>query len=197
MYSQSVPASCPGSSAALLLVDVIHDLEFPGGEQLFGSAKAMAERTADLKRRVRRRGIPAIYLNEEDSRFRPSFSRQLKRCLCEPVRGRPIAQLLRPEEEDFFVLRSQQPAGLMARLDAMLQSFQAGTLIFAGMAASLCLLFTANDTYLSDFRLLVPRDCVAAKTEADRENALEQISYVLDIDTRPSDELAPLLELIS
>ncbi|MGO8749745.1 MAG: cysteine hydrolase family protein [Thermoguttaceae bacterium] len=180
-------------SIALVLVDVIHDLEFPGGELLLDSARAMAERTADLKRRARLRGIPAVYVNEEDDRFRPSFVRQVERCLQEGVRGRPIVELLRPDKEDFVALRSERSACYLTALDTLLQSFRTSTLIFTGMAASLCLLLTASDSYLSGFHLLVPSDCVAARTEADKQNALEQMRCVLGVDTRPSSELTRLV----
>ncbi len=38
------------SSVALILIDVINDLEFPEGEQMFEDALKMAERIAQLKK---------------------------------------------------------------------------------------------------------------------------------------------------
>ena len=49
--------------------------------------------------------------------------------------------------------------------------------------------FTANDAYMRDFSLIVPRDCVASNTEEDNGNALEQMRKVLKADIRPSTEL--------
>ena len=43
---------------ALLLIDVINDLEFPEGEQLLQFARPMADRIAALKARPRRAGHP-------------------------------------------------------------------------------------------------------------------------------------------
>ena len=43
------------AQTALLLVDVINDLEFPGGEQLLVQAEPMARQIAALKQRARRR----------------------------------------------------------------------------------------------------------------------------------------------
>jgi nicotinamidase-related amidase len=42
------------SPIALLLIDVINDLEFEGGEQLLKHAVPVARKIADLKRRPRR-----------------------------------------------------------------------------------------------------------------------------------------------
>jgi nicotinamidase-related amidase len=53
------------SAAALLLIDVINDLEFEGSREIFEQAMPMAKNLAELKRRARRSGIPAIYVNEQ------------------------------------------------------------------------------------------------------------------------------------
>ena len=51
------------------------------------------------------------------------------------------------------------------------------------------MLFTANDAYMRDFRLVVPGDCVASNTEEENRHALEQMEQVLKADTRASTEL--------
>jgi len=48
------------SRVALLLIDVINDLDFPEGEQLLEHALPMARRIADLKRLARQHAVPAI-----------------------------------------------------------------------------------------------------------------------------------------
>ena len=48
------------ASVALLLLDVVNDLEFPGGERLVRHALPMARRLARLRARAKRAGIPVI-----------------------------------------------------------------------------------------------------------------------------------------
>ena len=64
------------------------------------------------------------------------------------------------------------------------------TVVLAGMATNICVLFTANDAYMRDFQLVVPSDCVASNTEDKNRYALEQMSNVLKADTRHSSELS-------
>ncbi|HEX2514758.1 MAG TPA: cysteine hydrolase, partial [Chloroflexota bacterium] len=45
------------SDVALLLIDVINDMEYPGGDRLFAHALPMAERLAALVRRAREAGV--------------------------------------------------------------------------------------------------------------------------------------------
>jgi nicotinamidase-related amidase len=61
------------ADVALLLIDVINDLEFPEGDQLLRFARPMAERIVELKGRAKRAGIPTIYVND-NSRTSPSTS---------------------------------------------------------------------------------------------------------------------------
>lgn len=58
----NVPENC---TVALLLIDVINDLEFEGAEALAQAALPMAQRIAALKLRAEAKGIPAIYMNRQ------------------------------------------------------------------------------------------------------------------------------------
>ena len=62
-------------------------------------------------------------------------------------------------------------------------------LIVTGVAANICVLFTANDAYMRDYALFVPSDCVASNTEEENQYALEQMSRILKADVRPSTDL--------
>ncbi|HVL37596.1 MAG TPA: isochorismatase family protein, partial [Burkholderiales bacterium] len=65
----------------------------------------------------------------------------------------------------------------------------AESLILTGVAGNFCVLFTAHDAYMRDYRLLVPRDCVASATEHDDRYALKHMASVTKADTRPSAEI--------
>jgi nicotinamidase-related amidase len=64
------------------------------------------------------------------------------------------------------------------------------SLIITGIAADICVLFTATGAYMRDFSQYVPPDCVASKTAKDNRHALERMAKVLKADTRESTELA-------
>lgn len=177
------------SDVALLLIDVINDLEFEGGEQLLKFALPMAEKIAALKERARRAEIPTIYVNDNFGKWQSDFSKQLEHCLEGDVTGRPIAELLKPGEDDYFVLKPKHSGFFSTTLDTLLDYLQAKSLILTGLAGNICVLFTANDAYMRDFHLVIPSDCVASNTAEDNEHALEIMRSVLKADTRPSTEL--------
>ena len=187
--------NAPDSSpVALLLIDVINDLDFPEGQQLLEHALPMARNIAALKAQAKRAGIPVVYINDNFGRWRSDFSVQVEHCLREGALGKPIVDLLHPEEDDYFVLKPKHSGFFSTSLDILLDYLHVETVILTGIAANICVLFTANDAYMRDLYLVVPSDCVASNTEEDNRYALEQMRVVLKADTRRSTELS-LLEL--
>jgi nicotinamidase-related amidase len=174
------------SDVALLLIDVINDLEFEGGERLLASALAAADRLAALAARARRAGVPVIYANDNFGRWRSDFSALLARVLGEDVRGRPIAERLRPDPSDYVVLKPKHSAFFSTTLDLLLRYLKTRTLVIGGFTADRCVLFTASDAYLRDFRVVVPSDGVASLDARANRVALAQMRTLLDADIRPS-----------
>ena len=178
------------ATAALLLIDVINDLEFPEGDQLLEFALPMAQRIAALKKRAKQAGVPAIYVNDNFGRWRSDFNAQVQHCLNDGVRGAAIVELLRPEADDYFVLKPKHSGFFDTTLDTLLSYLEAQAVILTGLAANICVLFTANDAYMRDLHLLVPCDCVASNTRTENDYALQQMRKVLKADTRASDEIS-------
>jgi nicotinamidase-related amidase len=177
------------ADVALLLIDVINDLNFPEGEQLLRYAVPMAQRLLALKRRAKEAGIPVIYVNDNFGRWRSNFTTQVEHCLNDGVRGRPLVEPLVPDADDYFVLKPKHSGFFSTTLDILLEYLGTKTLILTGIAGNICVLFTANDAYMRDFALIVPCDCVASNTEQENAGALEEMKKVLKADVRPSTEL--------
>ena len=177
------------SEVAIVLIDVINDLEFPEGDQLLETALPAARNIARLKERAREANVPIIYVNDNFGRWRSDFKKIVDRCLHSDVRGRPIAELLVPDEDDYFVLKPKHSGFFSTTLDLLLEYLGVRTLIVAGFAGNNCVLFTANDAYMRDYRLIVPADCTASNTHVDNETALQQMQQVLKADIRPSTEI--------
>lgn len=179
----SAPDEC---SVALLLIDWINDLEFDGGERLLTHALPAAKATAALRRRARQAGVPVIYCNDNFGRWRSDFRSLLEHVLTDDVRGKPIGELLAPDEDDYFVLKPKHSAFHSTSLEVLLAHLGATTLILTGTAGNFCVLFTAQDAYMRDFRLVVPRDCLASEEEADNRHALEHMAKTCKADVAPS-----------
>src|SRR5689334_7207116 len=108
------------ASVALLLIDMINALDFADGKIILKQALPAARRIARLKKRCRRAGIPAIYVNDNFGRWRSDFKNLLKHCLSRKVPGRSLAQLLPPETEDYFVLKPKHSGFFASTLSTLL-----------------------------------------------------------------------------
>ena len=177
----NAPDDCP---VALLVIDMINAFEFDGAEKVLPRALKAAKAIARLKARARQAGVPVIYVNDNFGKWRSDFRTLLEHCL--KKKGRPIAELLKPQREDYFVLKPKHSGFHSTTLDVLLAYLGARTVVLTGVAANNCVLFTAHDAYMRDLHLLVPRDCVASESESVDRYALEHMAKVLKADTAPS-----------
>ncbi|HEX6694665.1 MAG TPA: isochorismatase family cysteine hydrolase [Longimicrobiales bacterium] len=188
--SHDLHGSAPDASpVALLLIDVINDLEFPGAEELLGPAVEAATAIRALSERARAAGIPVIYANDNFGRWRSDFRQLIDHVRHDGCRGKPLADLLAPHEEDYFVLKPKHSAFYATTLDTLLQYLGAKHLIITGLTTDMCVLFTASDAFMRDFRVHIPPDCVAEIPQDDNAKVLDYMARVLDADLTPSPEL--------
>ena len=177
------------SDTALLLIDVINDFDFPEGEQLLQLALPVGKNIAALKQRTKAAGIPTIYVNDNFGRWRSDFKKIVAHCRDENARGKRFVELLLPDEEDYFVLKPKHSGFYSTTLDLLLTHLNAKNLILTGIAGNNCVLVTANDAYMRDYKVFVPSDCIVSNTEEENAYALKQMETVLKTDTTPSEKL--------
>jgi nicotinamidase-related amidase len=175
------------SETALLIIDVINDLDFPEANQLMRYAPTMARKLAALKERAEKAGIPSIYVNDNFGRWRSDFRRLVEHC--RKGKAREIVDLLRPDEDDYFVLKPKHSGFFSSALETLLRYLGARTLILTGIAGNYCVLFTANDAYMRDYRLIIPRDCTVSNTKKENDQALALMENYLKADTRLSTKI--------
>ena len=177
------------SEVAVLLIDVINDFEFEGGEQLLESALLASRNIARLKMAAQEVNVPVIYVNDNFGKWRSDFKKLVSHCLEENVRGRQIAQLLKPDEDDYFVLKPKHSGFFSTTLDLLLEYLGVRRLVIVGFAGNNCVLFTASDAYMRDYQLYIPSDCTASLEKTENENALHQMRDLLKADIRASTEV--------
>lgn len=175
------------SRTALVLIDVLNTFEFPGARRMLREALPAARRIARLRKRASDRGIPVIYANDNFGQWRSNLDSLVKICLEKP--GRQLVRLLLPSPQDYFVLKPKNSAFYATSLDLLLQHIGVQVLVLAGFAGNNCVLFTANDAYMRDYRIHVPRDCIASVLKQDNTRALRQMRHLLKADISVSSRL--------
>lgn len=178
------------AQAALLLIDLIQDYRFGGGQAMADAVAEMAPRVLDLRQRARAAAAPVIYCNDNFGRWRSDPHTVVERCARE---GRLPARLLRelaPSGDDYFVLKPRHSAFHSTPLDVLLESLGTARLVLAGVATDSCILVTTAEAHMRKYALHVPRDCVAAKTRRRSRLALALMKASFSADTRPAARVA-------
>lgn len=128
-------------------------------------------------------------MNDNFGRWRSDFAAQVTHCLDENNPGKAVVTLLKPDRDDYFVLKPKHSGFFSTTLDTLLEYLGVTTVVLTGLAANICVLFTANDAYMRDLHLVVPADCVASNTREENDYALQQMKEVLKADVRESTKL--------
>ena len=178
-----------GHSTALLMIDVINDMEFVGGDRLLEFAEPIVQPLVELKRRARRHHVPVIYVNDNFGMWRSDFAATFENVCNRPCRGQAIADALRPDDEDFFVLKPKHSGFHYTPLPLLLTSLGVRRLVLCGVAGNICVLFTANDAIMHGYEVVIPRDTLASESREANDWALRQFRDVFDVQTPRSKEV--------
>jgi nicotinamidase-related amidase len=176
------------SEVALIIVDVINDLDFPEAKQLARFVPALADKIARLKRRAKAARVPVIYVNDNFGRWRSDFRALIEHC--RKGKSRSLIEKLYPEQDDYFVLKPKHSGFFSSTLETLLRYLRVRRLIITGIAGNFCVLFTANDAYMRDYELAIPCDCVISNTAKENTEALRLMGRYLKADTRRSQRIS-------
>jgi nicotinamidase-related amidase len=178
------------SRAALLVIDMINDLEFDEGRALLPHAITAARSIRVLGAAARQAGVPVVYVNDNYGQWHSERSLIVEHCSREGALGRDVVKSLEPEDDDYFVRKPQFSGFYSTNLPALLPRLGAQRLILTGVSADICVLFTAADAHMREYDLWVPADCVASFDPQRTRWALEIMKKSMKAEVRGSEELS-------
>lgn len=159
--------------AALLILDMLSEFDFPDGATLQRAAAKVAADIAKLAARARKSRIPVIYVNDTGGRWESDQRAFLARC--RQGRGADIALLLQPAERDYFMFKPKHSAFYGTPLAELLYMLKVRHLVLTGQSSHQCVLLTASDAHVRGLEVTVVSNCIAAAKRADTRHA----AYVL------------------
>ena len=102
--------------------------------------------------------------------------------------GQGIATRLAPRAWDVFVIKPQFSGFYATTLPAVLPMLGVTRLILTGIAADICVLFTAADAHMREYDLWVPADAVASEDDWRANWALDIIRKSMKANTSATTE---------
>jgi len=153
---------------AVVVIDMIND--FVKG--VFKSDRA-AKIVLNIKRLLdfaRKHGVPIIYATDAHlPNIEPEYEVWGPHAL-KGSWGAEIIDELKPEKNDYRVLKRKYSAFQGTDLDMLLRELKIDTVILTGVVTDICIQHTAADAFFRGYKVIVPQDCVEA-VDAPTQNA--------------------------
>ncbi|HEU4532110.1 MAG TPA: isochorismatase family cysteine hydrolase [Steroidobacteraceae bacterium] len=173
------PAGSAKGRAALLVIDLINDFSFPDGARVWREVQRVQANVGALLDKARRNAVPVVYVNDNLGRWRSDARRLVERCTAPSSPSRDFVQRIAPQERDYFVLKPRHSGFYCTPLELLLEFLRVRTLILTGISTNSCIWMTASEAHQREYRLIVPRDAVAATTARDSRMTLQQLQRSL------------------
>lgn len=181
------PRKAAGATA-LLIIDMINDLSFEGAEGLRDGARDAAAAIAKLRDAADAAGVPTIYVNDNYDQWHSERSKLIEHATRHEGDRHPLVRRLRPRDEDYFIIKPQFSGFYATNLPVLLPRLGASRVVLTGVAADICVLFTAADAHMREYALWVPSDCTAGEDRQRTDWALEIMRNSMGAETRPTGE---------
>ena len=159
----------PRGGAALLVIDMINSFDFAGADRLKPKAVRAAKAISALRERFDAAGMPVIYVNDNFNEWHSERSRLVKQGL---TSSPEVLLPITPKESDYFIIKPQFSAFYATNLPLLLPKLGVSRLVLTGIQTDICVLFTAGDAHMRDYRLWAPADCVASVDDERGHQAL-------------------------
>jgi nicotinamidase-related amidase len=158
---------------ALLILDMLSEFRFPDAARVLRGAKQAAPAIARLKTRAQRANVPVIYVNDTAGKWESDPRGFVERCKSPQARGRDVAEQIEPDlSRDYFMFKPKHSAFFGTPLESLLGQLGIRRLVLTGVTSDQCVLFTAMDAHVREYQLVMPGDCVGARSRRETQHAL-------------------------
>lgn len=171
------------NQSAIIFVDIINDFNFNGSEKLLMHTNEILPHLKKLKDFGKKNNIPMIYVNDHYGLWQANFHQIIDHC--ENESNQHIIHELKPDDDDYFLIKPQHSAFFQTPLHSLLGQLSKTNLIMAGIAGDICILFTAKDAYMYQYTIHIPENCMASEEKEGNDYALYLMRSVMDANVEP------------
>lgn len=163
---------------ALLIIDMLNDFVKEGGTLVVPKARDIIPNIKKRLDEAHRAGTPVIYMTDAHLPNDVEFEAWGPHAI-PGTWGHEIIEELKPREGEYVLHKRKYSAFYGTDLDPFLRDFRIEKIIITGTLTNICIYYTAIDAVMRDYKVVVPRDCVAAITDEEHNFALNQMETVL------------------
>jgi nicotinamidase-related amidase len=167
---------------ALLIIDMLNDFVLQGAPLEVPETRKVIPAIKREIETAKRQGRPVIYVcdaHEPDDKEFSKFGWP-----AHAVKGTAGAQVvdeLRPRVDDIIIEKTTYSGFYNTKLDETLKNLGVDSLRITGCVTHICVMFTASDAVLRDYKVTVVKDGVAGISKEDHEAALRIMKNVMGV----------------
>lgn len=189
-----MPTSTPTAPArdagrggvALLIIDMINRFDFAGGDGLKRRAQQLVTPILKLREQANAAQVPVIFVNDHFGEWHSEKSILVERAA---AHAPELVAAIAPCEHDYFIIKPQFSGFYATNLPLLLPKLGVSRLVITGVATDICVLFTAADAYMRDYKLWIPEDAVAAADSTKGDAAMQIMRCHLGAQTSSTAQL--------
>ena len=162
---------------ALLITDMLNDFVNKGATLEVSVARTIIPHVKKEIEKARKKHMPVIYCCDEHKDNDPEF-KLWPRHAVKGTAGADVIKQLKPHKEDYTVTKPSYSCFYKTSLDKLLKKLGITHLILTGVVTNICILYTTAEAYMRGYKVVIPKNCVAALTKNEHQFALQQMQRV-------------------
>jgi len=167
--------------SALLIIDMLVDFISPSGALYVGeNGRKIIPSINFYLEKARRERMPVIYLCDHHRPDDPEFTMFPPHCV-EGTPGAEVIPELRPQRGELVIPKRRYSGFYGTDLDLSLRELEVKELILTGVCTNICILYTAADARMRNYKVIVPGDGVASFNEEAHQFALRELTQTLGV----------------
>ncbi len=181
---------------ALLVLDMLNDFVLPGAPLEVPETRKVSPNIKKEINRAREKGLPVIYVCDAHAPDDKEFTKfGWPAHAVRGTKGAEVIDELRPAPGDPVVLKTTYSGFYESKLDELLKNLGVDSLRLTGCVTHICVMLTAADAVLRDYKVTVVEDAVAGIAKEDHDAALRIMKNVMGVKLVKTGEYEAVPEL--
>lgn len=164
---------------ALVIVDMQNDFAHPEGSLFVPSSRRAIPVLRSLLERARRARAPVAFTQDHHRPREPHHFRLWPKHCVRGTWGAEVVEELAPRPGEHVARKNAYTGFHRTGLDRWLRARRVGTLVLGGVCTNICVLHTAADAALRDYRVVVPREATGALSAFEQTYGLKHMESIL------------------
>jgi len=170
------------SKEALVIIDMLNDFVLEGAPLEVPETRKVIPFIKKEIENARNKGNPVIYVCDAHDKEDKEFSKfGWPAHAVEGTKGAEVIDEIKPQKDDIIIKKTTYSGFYNTTLDETLKKLGVDSVRLTGCVTHICVMFTASDAVLRDYKVTVVKDGVAGLSEEDHEAALRIMKNVLGV----------------